>query len=64
MDLPGGRFWADDASKAMHGFDPGQTIDTVEEAVINIHPEDQPEAAARFMEAVQNRAELQRARGE
>lgn len=24
VDLPGGRFWADDASKAMHGFEPGQ----------------------------------------
>jgi PAS domain S-box-containing protein len=59
VDLPGGRFWADDASKAMHGFEPGQTIDTVEEAVINIHPEDQSVITARFMEAVKNRAELE-----
>jgi PAS domain S-box-containing protein len=59
VDLPAGRFWADDASKAMHGFEPGQTIDTVEEAVINIHPEDQPVIAARFREAVQNLAELE-----
>jgi CheY-like chemotaxis protein len=43
----------------MHGFKPGQTIDTVEEAVINIHPEDQPVITARFMDAVQNRAELE-----
>jgi signal transduction histidine kinase/CHASE3 domain sensor protein/CheY-like chemotaxis protein len=58
VDLPGGRFWADDASKSMHGFEPGQTIDTVEEACINIHPEDRP-GAAHFLEAVQNRTELE-----
>jgi PAS domain S-box-containing protein len=59
VDLPGGRFWADDASKAMHEFELGQTINAIEEACINIHPEDRPGARARFTEAVQNRAELE-----
>ncbi|HEV2664131.1 MAG TPA: ATP-binding protein [Blastocatellia bacterium] len=59
VDLPGGRFWADDASKAMHGFEPSRTIGAIEEAGVNIHPEDRPGAAARFHEAVQNRAELE-----
>ena len=59
VDLPSGRFWADDASKAMHGFEPSRTIGAIEEAGVNIHPEDRPGAAARFQEAVQNRAELE-----
>src|SRR5262245_29383921 len=59
VDLPAGRFWADDASKAMHGFEPSRTIGSVEEAGVNIHPEDRPRAAAGFRKAVQNRAELE-----
>jgi signal transduction histidine kinase/CHASE3 domain sensor protein/ActR/RegA family two-component response regulator len=59
VDLPGGRFWADDTSKAMHGFEPGQPINAIEEAGLNIHPEDRPGVGAGFREAVQKRAELE-----
>jgi len=59
VDLPVGLYWADDASKAMHGFEPSQSVNSIEEAGANIHPEDRPGAAARFTEAVQNRAELE-----
>jgi PAS domain S-box-containing protein len=59
VDLPAGRFWADDASKAMHGFEPSQTIDAIEEAGVNIHPKDRRAVAARFLKAVRNRTELE-----
>ena len=59
VELPGGRFWADDTSKAMHGFEPRQAINTIEEAGANIHPEDLPVIAARFRAAVQDLAELE-----
>jgi PAS domain S-box-containing protein len=54
VELPGGRFWADDTSKVMHGFNPEQTIDTIEEVGSNIHPEDLPGVAARFRASVQD----------
>jgi PAS domain S-box-containing protein len=54
VDLPGGRFWADDTSKAMHGFEPGQTVNTIEDACANIHPDDLPVIAARFRAGVQD----------
>ncbi|HEY6401004.1 MAG TPA: ATP-binding protein, partial [Blastocatellia bacterium] len=56
VDLPGGQFWVDDTSKAMHGFESGQAVDTVEEAGANVHPEDLPVITARFRAAVQNLA--------
>jgi signal transduction histidine kinase/CHASE3 domain sensor protein/CheY-like chemotaxis protein len=59
VDLPGGRFWADDTSKAMHGFEPGQAVGAVEEAGVNVHPEDLPVIDARFRAAVQNLAEFE-----
>jgi signal transduction histidine kinase/CHASE3 domain sensor protein/ActR/RegA family two-component response regulator len=58
-DLLSGRFWADDASKTMHGFEPGQTVNTIEEAGANIHPEDLPVIAARIRAAVQDHAGLE-----
>lgn len=59
VDLPSGRFWADDASKVMHGFEPGQAINTIEEAGVNVRSEDQPITTARFLERLRNRAELE-----
>jgi PAS domain S-box-containing protein len=59
VDLPVGRFWADDTSKAMHGFEPSKAINTIEEAGAYIHPEDLPVIAARFRAAVQYLAELE-----
>ncbi len=59
VDLPGGRFWADNASMAMQGFESGQRINTIKEVVINIHPEDRPVIINQFLEAVRNRAEFE-----
>ncbi|MGE0126594.1 MAG: CHASE3 domain-containing protein [Blastocatellales bacterium] len=60
VDLPSGRFWSDDTSKVMHGFEPGETINTLEEAGVNVHPDDQPVTTDRFLETLQNRTELER----
>src|SRR5262249_50647457 len=54
VDLPDGRFWCDEASKAMQGVEPDHPINSVEEAKVNIHPDDQMAITARFKDAIQN----------
>src|SRR5262245_29393 len=38
----------------MHRFEPGQTVNTIEDAGANIHPDDLPVIAARFRAGVQD----------
>jgi PAS domain S-box-containing protein len=56
VDLPHGRFWADEASREMLGFEPDYPISSVEESFSHIQLEDKADVIARFQEAIQNRA--------
>ena len=42
FDLETRAFEADSVSKSIHGFDPHQTIDTLEKALSTVHPDDLP----------------------
>ena len=54
VDLSDGRLWFDEASEVMHGVGPDDPINNIEEAGVNIHPEDRAVVLARFQEAVQS----------
>jgi PAS domain S-box-containing protein len=60
VDLPGGRFWADEASRAMLGFEPDHSTSSVDESFSHVQPEDRADVIARFQEAIQNRAGFER----
>jgi signal transduction histidine kinase/ActR/RegA family two-component response regulator len=59
VDLSDGRLWFDEASEVMHGVGPDDPINNIEEAGVNIHPEDRAVVLARFREAVQSRTGLE-----
>jgi PAS domain S-box-containing protein len=59
VDLSHGRLWFDEASEVMHGVGPDDPINNIEEASVNIHPEDRAVVLARFQEAVQKRTGLE-----
>lgn len=54
VELPSGRFWADEASKMIHGFEPDHQINSIEDAAANVYHEDRAGIKARVQEAVQN----------
>jgi PAS domain S-box-containing protein len=55
FDLTTGRFEADEAGMALHGFAPGETITRLDEGNRHLHPHDLPEIQRRFAHAVQTR---------
>jgi signal transduction histidine kinase/CHASE3 domain sensor protein/ActR/RegA family two-component response regulator len=59
MDLSDGRLWFDEASEVMHGVGSDDPITNIEEAGVNIHPEDRAVVLARFRGVVQSLTELE-----
>jgi signal transduction histidine kinase/CHASE3 domain sensor protein/ActR/RegA family two-component response regulator len=59
VDLSDGRLWFDEASEVMHEVGPDHPVNNIEEASVNIHPEDRAVVLARFREAVQSRTGLE-----